>query len=52
MLTITNIIVTRRLGIAGYCIRHNEEAAHNLIFWEPKGKLKQGWSAVTFVNNL
>ena len=35
---ITNIIATRRLSIAGHCIRHKEEAAYNLIFWEPKGK--------------
>ena len=38
---ITNIIATRRLSIAGHCIRHNEEAAHDLIFWEPKGKRKK-----------
>ena len=37
MPTITNIIATRHLSIAGHCVRHNEEAAHNLIFWEPKG---------------
>ena len=46
MLKITNIIATRRLNIAGHCIRHNEEAAHNLIFWEPKGKRKQGQRAM------
>ena len=38
----TNIIATRRLSIAGHCIRHNEEATHNLIFWEPKRKRKYG----------
>ena len=42
MPTITNIIATRRLSIAGQCISHNEEAAHNHILWEPKGKRKQG----------
>ena len=52
MSKITNIIATRRLSIAGHCIRHNEEATHNLIFWEPKGKRKQGRRAVTFVDNL
>ena len=35
-----------------HCVRHNEEAAHNLIFWEPKVKRKQGRCAVTFVDNL
>ena len=29
---ITNIIATRRLSNTGYCIRHNEESYHNLIF--------------------
>ena len=51
---ITNLIATR-LSIAGHCIRHNEEAANNLMFWEPKGKRKQGrcaHCAVTFVDNL
>ena len=48
----TNIIATRCLSIAGHCIRHNEEADHNIIFWEPKGKRKQGLRAVTFVDNL
>ena len=52
MPTITNIIATRRLIIAGHCIRHNEEAAHNLIFWEQNVKRKQGRRAVTFVDNL
>ena len=49
---ITNIVATRRLSIAGHCIRHNEEAAYNLIFLEPKGKRKQDRCAVTFVDNL
>ena len=48
----TNIIATRRLSNAGHCIRHNKEAAHNIIFWEPKRKRKQGRSAVTLVDNL
>ena len=53
MPNITNIIATRRLIIAGHCIRHKEEAkGHNLIFWEPKGKRKQERCAVTFVDNL
>ena len=42
MPNITNIIATRRLSIAGHCILHKEEADHNLIVWEPKGKRKQG----------
>ena len=49
---IANIIATRRLSIAGHCIRHNEETAHNIIFWETKGKRKQGRRSVTFVDNL
>ena len=47
MQQINNIIATLRLSIAGHCIRHSEEAAHNLIFWEPKGKRKQGRRVVT-----
>ena len=35
----TNMIAG--LSIAEHCIRHNEEAARNLIFKEPKGKRKQ-----------
>ena len=38
MPTITNVIATHHLSIAGHCIRHKEEAAHNLIFWEQNGK--------------
>ena len=38
----TNTRAARRLSIAGHCIRYKEEAAHNLIFWESKGKRKQG----------
>ena len=52
MPTITNIIATRRLSIDGHCIRHKEEAAHDLIFWEPKGKRKQGRRVLKFVDNL
>ena len=52
MTKITNIIAIRRLSIAGHCIRHKEEAAHNLIFWEPTGKRKQGRRAVTFGDNV
>ena len=33
---ITNMIAIRRLTCPGHCIRQNEEAAYNLIFWEPK----------------
>ena len=52
MPTLTNIIATHRISISGHCIHHNEEAAHNLIFWEPKGKRKQGRRVVTFIDNL
>ena len=32
---ITDVITTRRLRIAGHCIRHDDEVAHDLILWQP-----------------
>ena len=52
----SNIISTRRLSICGHCIRHNEEAAHNLIFLNQKDSEKRMAytvpRTVTFVDNL
>ena len=39
---------SRRLGIAGHCVRHPEEAAHHTILWEPThGTSRRGaWSTL------
>ena len=34
---------SRRMGISGRCLRHNDEIAHNLTLWEPKfGRRNRG----------
>ena len=51
--TITDVITTRRLRIAGHCIRHDDEVAHDLILWQPtSGKSNRGRKAVTYIDNL
>ena len=46
----------RRLRLAGHCIRHPEELAHNLVFWEKEkekeGKRKRGRQVRTFIDNI
>ena len=50
---ITDVITTRRLRIAGHCIRHDDEVAHDLILWQPtSGKSNRGRKAVTYIDNL
>ena len=50
---ITDVIKERRLRLAGHCIRHNDEIAHNLILWTPKtGKRNRGRQPKTFVDIL
>ena len=39
---ISEVIRDRRMTIAGHCVRHNDEACHDLIFWQPRnGNKKQ-----------
>ena len=30
---VTDIISERMLNLAGHCVRHKEEMAHNLVLW-------------------
>ena len=41
-------IRTRRLRLAGHCIRHDDVAAHSLVLWDPQqglGPSLSGWTA-------
>ena len=50
---ITDVIASRRMRIAGHCLRHNDEMAHNLILWEPKfGTRNRGRQKYYFIYNL
>ena len=41
------------MRIAGHCLRHNDEIAHNLILWEPKfGMRNPGRKKYSYINNL
>ena len=35
---VTDIISKRMLNLAGHCVRHKEEMAHNLVLWTPTGR--------------
>ena len=44
---------SRRLGIAGHCVRHPEEAAHHTILWEPThGTFRRGAPCMKYVTLL
>ena len=44
---------SRRLGIAGHCVRHHEEAARQTILWEPThGKSRRGAPCMNYVTLL
>ena len=46
-------IATRRMKLAGHCIRHQEEEASKLVLWEPeKGVRNVGRGAVSYIDNL
>ena len=46
-------IATRRMKLAGHCIRHPEEEASKLVLWEPeKGVRNVGRGAVSYIDNL
>ena len=41
------------MTIAGHCVRHKDEACHDLIFWQPRnGKRNRGRQLITFIENL
>ena len=46
-------IATRRMKLAGHCIRHPEEEASKLVLWEPeKGVRNVGRGTVSYIDNL
>ena len=46
-------VATRRMKLAGHCIRHPEEEASKLVLWEPdRGVRNVGRNAVTYIDNL
>ena len=50
---ITEKIHTRRLRLAGHCVRHPEEVASRLVLWTPdRVKRKQGRPSCTYVDTL
>ena len=43
----------RRMRLAGHCVRHPEEMAHNLVMWKPtEGRRNRGARRKTYVDNL
>ena len=50
---ITETIRYRRLKFSGHIWRHDEEIAHNLLFWMPtNGKNKRGRPQKTYIDQL
>ena len=50
---LTTKIRTRRLRLAGHCIRHDDVAAHSLVLWEPQqGRASRGGQRSTFIDTL
>ena len=49
----SSISLSRRLGVAGHCVRHPEEASHHTILWEPThGKSRRGAPSMNYVTLL
>ena len=50
---ISDKVALRRLGLAGYCFRHKELLAGELVLWEPlPGHRKRGRPSTTFLDTL
>ena len=46
-------IRTRRLRLAGHCIRHDDVAPHSLVLWDPQqGRASRGGQRSTFIDTL
>ena len=46
-------IRTRRLWLAGHCIRHDDVVAPSLVLWEPQqGRASRGRQRSTFIDTL
>ena len=50
---VSQTIAKRRLELAGHCIRHPEEIAHNLVLWKPThGQQNAGGQNLDFIDSL
>ena len=50
---VSSKVASRRLKLAGHCVRHPEEEASKLILWEPtQGRSNVGRRAVTYIDTL
>ena len=50
---VTSKITTRRLKLAGHCVRHKEEVSSNLVLWQPlHGYTKRGRKKKNFIDVL
>ena len=49
---VSSKIQTRRMKLAGHCIRHKEEVANKLVFWKPEGKRTKGRPATNYIDKL
>ena len=50
---LSQTIAKRRLELAGHCVRHPEEVAHNLVLWEPThGQPNAGGQNLDFIGTL
>ena len=50
---ISEVIRDLRMAIAGNCVRHKDQACHDLILWQPRnGKRNRGRQPIIFIDNL
>ena len=50
---VSSKIKSRRIGMAGHCILHQELSTHPLILWEPtQGKANRGHRRLNYVDVL
>ena len=50
---VTDKIRKRRMMLAGHCVRHVDEAASDLVLWEPTdGRVRRGRRKLTYIDNL
>ena len=50
---VSSKVASRRLKLAGHCIRHKEEEASKVILWEPtQGRSNVGRRAITYIDNI
>ena len=50
---VTSKIASRRLKLAGHCIRHPELSASTLVLWRPtRGTVRPGRPTISYIDNL